>query len=269
MYVALVPLDIKPGDAQANLHITDEIIGTLPSTTNLVVLPELCTTGFSSDAEKLNNWAEYDSGQSISKLKHIAKKHDVAICGSFLAKDGSGRLFNRGFMILSTGETYFYDKRHLFSAGSESSLLTAGSSPSPVINYLTWNLKLAICYDLRFPVWMRNVNLEYDAAIIPANWPNSRQYAWEHLIEARAIENQIYVLACNREGEDEYGSYSRGDSIVVDDFGKIISHVDNRGITYATLNADAICRNRKHFAPYRDADAFTISAMKEPEEEQV
>lgn len=134
---------------------------------------------------------------------------------------------------------------------------------------MTWKLKMAICYDLRFPVWMRNVNLEYDALVIPANWPCSRQYAWEHLIEARAIENQSYILACNREGTDEYGQYTRGQSIVVDDFGKIISHLDNdTGIVLATLNAERLCTNRKHFAPYRDADTFTISEVTKPEEAQ-
>ena len=268
MNVALVPLDIKSGDAQANLHNIAAVLDTLPSSTNLVVLPELCTTAFSSNSQKLFDWAEYDNGTSITLLKQLSEKHDVAICGSFLAKNYENQLFNRGFIILPTQETFFYNKRHLFSAGAESSLLTAGTSQSPVVSYMTWNLKMAICYDLRFPVLTSNVKLEYDILILPANWPAARQYAWEHLIEARAIENQTYILACNREGEDEYGKYSRGDSFVADDFGKIISHIDERGIIFATLNAEALCRNRKHFAPYRDADSFTISAMKEPEEEQ-
>lgn len=268
MNVVLVPLDIKSGDAQANLQNIAAVLHTLPSTTNLVVLPELCTTGFSSDSEKLFDWAESDNGISISGLKHLSEKHNIAICGSFLAKNLKNQLFNRGFIILPSQQTFFYNKRHLFSAGAESSLLTAGESQSPVVTYMTWNLKMAICYDLRFPVWTRNVKLEYDALILPANWPNVRQYAWEHLIEARAIENQAYVLACNREGEDEYGKYSRGDSFVADDFGKIVSSVDDRGIIFATLNAEVLCRNRKHFTPYHDADSFTISVTKESEEEQ-
>lgn len=257
--VALAPFNIQPGETKKNIATITSIIESLPAETNLIVLPELCLTGFTANGTLLQSWAEPLESNTINTLKTLSLNNDIAIFGTYLAIDNKSRLFNRGFAILPSGDTFFYNKRHLFSAGAESQLLTPGCNPSPVINYMTWNFKLSICYDLRFPVWNRNVNLEYDALIVPANWPSVRQYAWEQLIKARAIENQAYVLACNREGSDEYGDYLRGNSFVADDFGKIISkHIDNNSLVFATLNASQLVRNRNHFAPYLDADSFTI-----------
>lgn len=258
--VALAPFDIQPGQTAANITKIAAIVSNLPVETNLLVLPELCLTGFTANKNKLTQWAEPFETSSIKTLKALSSENDIAICGSFLVVDQQSLLFNRGFFLLPSGQEYFYNKRHLFSAGAESELLTQGAEPSPVVNFMTWNFKLSICYDLRFPVWNRNVNLEYDTLIVPANWPASRQYAWEQLIKARAIENQTYVIACNREGADEYGSYTRGNSFVADDFGKIVSIQNNEnGLVFATLNAEQLVRNRKHFAPYLDADSFTIT----------
>lgn len=254
---ALIPLDIKAYDSEANLRAATERITGLDPDTDLAVLPEMFDTGFSPDPAQLAVNGQPDNGPLITSLRELAEKRGIGIWGGFTAFDG-GNYFNRGFMIDDNGEAGFYDKRHLFSYGGESDVLTPGSRLSPIVEFRSWKLKMSICYDIRFPVWNRSHANDYDALIVPANWAHARYYAWKHLLIARAIENQAYVLGCNREGHDLYGTYMRGDSGAYSYWGTDISDRRDDGTVYAILKADEINRDRSRFAPWRDADDFKL-----------
>lgn len=256
--VAMLPIDIVYADAKANIcHVTQRI-KELDADTDMVILPEMFSTGFICDTNILSDIAETNDGNTISALQTLARELNIGICGSFIATDNNNRYFNRSFVIGDNAEITFYDKRHLFSCGDESRLFTPGSAQSPIISFRTWKLRMAICYDIRFPVWNRSIANNYDALLVPANWPHVRFYAWKHMLIARAIENQVYALGCNREGRDVYGAYERGDSLAFDESGKNVSERRDDGTIYCIMNAWQLNRNRHKFTPWRDADKFNI-----------
>ncbi len=256
--VVLLPLDIVPFNTAANLLSVETRMASLAEDTDLIVLPEMFNTGFTTDPELLAKIAEKPDGVMIRKLSEQASKHNVAIWGSMVSRNESDHFVNRGFMISPEGSVNYYDKRHTFSYGGESRAFSRGSQPAPIIDFRGWKLKMAICYDIRFPVWNRSRANEYDALIVPANWVHSRYYPWRQMLIARAIENQVYVVGCNREGNDAYGKYERGDSLAFDFYGKEIGTVHSDGSLSVTFDAHAIESARTHFAPWRDADDFTI-----------
>mgnify|MGYP001108941156 CR=1 FL=1 len=255
--IALIPIDIQLGKTEENLITAKKLTDRVDSDTDLIVLPEMFNTGFTSDVKLLKSIAEPNDGHTISTLRTWASEKQTAIWGGFTAVD-NGRYYNRGFMIDDKGNVVFYNKRHLFRYGGESRILTAGNEKSPVINYKSWNLKMSICYDLRFPVWNRAVANNYDVLIVPANWAHARVFAWKHLLIARAIENQAFVLGCNREGSDVYGHYPAGDSFAFNNWGDDIADTRADGTIYATLDADTFRADRERFAPWRDADKFDL-----------
>ncbi len=255
--IAIIPLDPLPCNKEANLNAAADIIRTLRPGTDIAVLPELFSTGFFTDKTIVESSAEPIDGDTVYALKELACSCNVAICGSFICNE-AGNIFNRGFFIEPDGRIHTYDKHHLFRMGGEPAVFAAGNEASPVIDYKGWKISLAICYDLRFPVWNRNAGLRYDALIIPANWPHSRLYAWKHLLIARAIENQAFVIGCNRSGRDDFGEYLFEDSFAFDHWGKDISErIDSDGVIYATLDS-RIHHDRDRFCPWRDADEFTV-----------
>lgn len=253
----MLPIDIQLGKKRENLSVALNMMNRIDKDTDMVVLPEMFNTGFSSDMTLMHSLAEPNDGQTITELREWAGQNRIAVWGGFTAVDRDA-YFNRGFMIDDIGQVRFYDKRHLFRFGGESDMLTAGVKESPIITYRTWNLKMAICYDIRFPIWNRNTANNYDALIVPANWAHARVYAWKHLLIARAIENQSYVLGCNREGSDIYGEYPSGDSFAFDNWGKNVAQRRQDGTIYVTLNANMLNSDRKKFDPWRDADTFRI-----------
>lgn len=256
--VAVLPHDIIENDATANIAAVERRLTSIDSDTDLLVLPEMFNTGYSNIKEQLRLNAEPDNGPTMQAVERWAKTHEMAIWGGFTAVDGCGRIYNRGFMTGPDGNTVFYDKRHLFRMGGEHNLLTPGDSRSPVINYRGWKLKMAICYDIRFPVWNRNVANEYDALIVPANWAHSRVFAWKHMLLARAIENQSYIVGCNREGSDRFGDYPAGDSFIFNHWGDNIADRRDNGIVYAIFDGRQLDTDRKRFSPWMDADTFSI-----------
>lgn len=256
--IALLPHDIVDNDPARNLAIIASRLEDIDKDTDLVVLPELFTTAFTTDLAILHKYAESDAGPTITMLRELAGKFGFAIWGSYSARTDEGRYVNRGFMIDPESEPSYYDKRHLFSLGGENHVYSQGSMEAPIINFRTWNIKMAICYDIRFPVWNRNIANAYDALIVPANWAHTRVYAWRHMLIARAIENQCYVAGCNREGADNYGEYPRGDSFIFNYWGKDIAEYRDNGLVYGTLDAERITRDRERFAPWRDADEFRL-----------
>ena len=170
---------------------------TLCGTTEVVILPEMFSTGFSMNSKEL---AEPVSGETITTLKQWATEFQLAIAGSYIASD-KGEYFNRAFFLTPAETDHYYDKRHLFRMGQESEHFSAGNG-RVIIPYHGWNICLLVCYDLRFPVWSRNVNNEYDLLVYVASWPVQRRQAWDVLLRARAIENMCYVCGVNRIGTD-------------------------------------------------------------------
>lgn len=256
MKIAVLPLDIVAGDKKANLDAFAAGMDKLAADTDLVVLPELFSTGFTSDRERMAELAESNGGDTMALVGEMARRRNMAVCGSFLART-AGRIYNRAFFVEPSGDETYYDKRHLFSMSSESKILTAGDSMPPIVRFRGWNIALVVCYDLRFPVWCRSQQCSYDLLVVVANWPNSRSYAWTHLLKARAIENQAYVVGANRTGEDKFGDYS-GMTLAVDFCGKEIAAAEGARAMYAELDKNALERWRSDFQVWRDADCFDI-----------
>lgn len=253
--VAALPLDIVWADKDANLAALHSALKSLPAGTDLLVLPELFSTGYVNDVQLLGDLAETNGGPTVKRLAEIAREHNCAVAGSFLARTASG-VYNRGFFIEPSGDETFYDKRHLFSLSDESKILNPGLHRMPVVRFRGWNIALIVCYDLRFPVWCRSIDEAYDALIVPANWPRARGYAWTHLLIARAIENQAAVIGANRGGSDNYGTYD-GLTQIFDSMGKPVGAAEGPFVA-ADLSLNQIKEWRKRFPVSRDADSINI-----------
>lgn len=254
MRVTLFQTDIFWEDKLRNLANIESGLQSLRGKTDLIVLPEMFTTGFSMNSRNLS---EENSGNTISTIKRWAKDLDTAICGSHIAKE-NGRYFNRGFFITPHSE-YYYDKRHLFRMGEEKNYFEAGSERL-IVKYKEFNICLQICYDLRFPVWARNVNNEYDLLIYVANWPESRIFVWQNLLIARALENMSYVCGVNRIGKDGNDLKYNGMSALISPRGKAISSVKDsvEWIETVEIDREELELFRKKFPVWKDADNFKI-----------
>ncbi len=253
--VALLQNDIVWEDVTANLHACEAVLAALDSHVNLAVLPEMFTTGFSMSATR---YAEEGEGTTLSILKRWAAQYDTAIAGSYIAREGES-CYNRGFFVKPDGEVTFYDKRHLFRMGDEGKVFTAGDRRC-IVEYRGWRIALFICYDLRFPVWSRNVDNEYDLALYVASWPQVRGHVWRTLLLARAIENGCFVCGVNRVGEDGMKLIYTGDTMAIDFKGSIMAKVADgeQGVAIAELDGDKLQSFRTKFPTWRDADRFTI-----------
>ncbi len=259
--IAAYPLDIAWCDCEANLRSVEMALSTLHPDTDILVLPELFTTGFVQDPALIENLAK-QSDESFEQIRNWCKQFNLAISGSVLVKDCDG-IKNRGFFIEPSGEEMFYDKRHLFCLSPESKIFSGGHQIPPVVRFRGWNISLIVCYDLRFPVWCRNRSNRYDILIIPANWPVSRAYAWKHLLIARAIENQCLVVGANRSGCDDYGVYDNL-SYIFDAYGRSISLEgsnikESSDVLYAQYSRDELLKVRKRLPVVHDADEFAIN----------
>lgn len=252
--VSLLQTDIRWEDKEYNLAILEKNILELTGKTDVIVLPEMFSTGFSMNSEKL---AEPIEGHTISYLQKWATKYDVALVGSYIAIDNN-KYYNRGFFISPTEATY-YDKKHLFRMGDESKHFESGNKQC-IIQYKGFNICLLICYDLRFPIWARNVDNKYDLLIYVANWPNSRNKVWNVLLEARALENQSYVCGVNRVGKDSIGLEYDGESTLIDYKGNKLVYLEKATEQTETVE---ICKEelnlfRNKFPVWKDADRFAL-----------
>lgn len=253
--VAALPLAIVWADKKANMEAVRRAFEKLPDGTDIVVLPELFSTGFADDEALLREMAERNTQGTVDFLKDLAKKYSVAIAGSFLASTAP-KIYNRGFFIEPNGDETFYDKRHLFSLSREAKIFAKGNSRLPVVRFRGWNVAMIVCYDLRFPVWCRCRKNAYDLLLVTANWPQARAYAWEHLLIARAIENQCCVVGANRGGADLYGQYD-GLSMIFDGRGIPVG-VQPEGCPFiiADLSREKQDEYRRNFPVCNDADDF-------------
>ena len=255
MRISLIQSDIIWEHKNANLLFYESLLSGLTGKTDLAVLPEMCTTGFSMNPELL---AETLEGETIAAFKRMAAGFGFAIAGTFIGKD-STHYFNRAFFIQPDGQVDVYDKRHLFRMGDEGKHYASGNVKK-IVSYLGWNIRLAVCYELRFPVWLRNVKNDYDLLLVMANWPESRQHVWNSLLTARALENQAFVCGVNRVGVDAGGIGYSGGSMLVNAYGTTLTEFDQEGVSIQTLdlNLDELHRFRKKFPVWKDADSFEI-----------
>ena len=260
MRLSIVQCDIIWEHKSANLMNLDSILSGLAGKTDLVILPEMCTTGFSMKTTAL---AEYDDGETITSFSRMAENYGFAISGTFIGKGPEGntenKFYNRGFFLHPDGKKDFYNKRHLFRMGDEAEHFSAGDEKI-IINYKGWNIRMIICYDLRFPVWARNSGNEYDLLLVSANWPQPRRHVWNTLLKARAIENMTFVCGVNRIGKDGMNIKYSGDSQLIDAYGNAIALAESEFEEVLTTEIDlqALKTFRDKFPAWKDADEFSI-----------
>lgn len=248
-------------DPAANRAHYGGLIAPLHGRTDLVVLPETFTSGFSNGAI---GSAENMDGPTVDWLREQATRLDAAVTGSVQLRTEDG-VFNRMLFATPDGGLSWYDKRHLFSFAGEHERYAPGDA-RVVVAWRGWRILLQVCYDLRFPVFSRNRfdvaqagQADYDLAVYVANWPSARAYPWKTLLRARAIENLAYVVGVNRVGTDGNGLHYSGDSAVIDFLGHPVNEcMDEEVVATATLIATELRGHRERFPALRDADGFTL-----------
>lgn len=251
--VTIVQADLLWHDAAGNREQFAATINDLQEDTDLIVLPEMFTTGFSMDAPEL---AEPMDGESVVWMQDMAAGSKASICGSLIIADGK-QYFNRFICAAPNGDLVCYDKRHLFRLADEQSHYAAGDE-LVTFEIKGWRICPMVCYDLRFPAWSRNRD-SYDLLLYVANWPDRRHHAWETLLRARAIENLSYVVGVNRTGSDGNDIPYKGGSSIIDYLGADLANLGNReGTATAELDLEKLTAFRDRFAFHKDADSFTI-----------
>ena len=256
--ITLIQTDLAWEDKTANLDRLEHKIRLLKERTEIVVLPEMFSTGFSMKPEQ---FAETMDGETVEWMKRIAAERKIVLTGSLIIKDEE-HYHNRLIWMLPNGEYGFYDKRHTFGFAGEDKYYTPGNKRL-IASVKGWKINLQVCYDLRFPVWARQSPIaedaEYDVLIYVANWPERRSHAWKTLLCARAIENQSYVIGVNRVGNDGNNVYHSGDSMVIDPLGEVLYHVkDDEDVFTITLDKNHLQTIRDKFPFLKDGDDFTI-----------
>ena len=256
--VSLIQSSLFWEDKKRNLAMLEEKILAIPENTNLVILPEMFSTGFSMKPSIL---AETMDGETIAWMKRMASSKKIILTGSIIIKDNE-HYFNRLIWMLPNGTLGFYDKRHLFAFAGEDQHYTPGNKRL-ITSVNGWKINLQICYDLRFPVWARqqsnDESTEFDLLIYVANWPEKRNHAWKTLLTARAIENQSYVIGVNRVGEDGNQINHSGDSMLVDPLGNILFTKHFEEVVHSfELTKDTLNNTRNSFPFWKDADQFNI-----------
>jgi omega-amidase len=278
----------------ANLAMFERKIFSIEERTEVVVLPEMFSTGFSMNPEQL---AETMEGETVQWMKRMAAEKKIILTGSVIIEDAGQSamnenadqntlsspgqtetvrpgFYNRLIWMLPNGQYGYYDKRHLFAFAGEDKHYTAGTKRQ-IASVKGWKINLQVCYDLRFPVWSRQTSPsgslsatggkggiaapEYDVLVYVANWPERRSIAWKTLLVARAIENQCYVIGVNRVGTDGNNIYHSGDSMVVDPLGEVLYYMkDEEDIFTITLDKNHLDTVREKFPFWKDADRFHI-----------
>ena len=254
--VTIVQADLHWHDASSNCAYFEEVINGLENPGDLIVLPEMFSTGFTMEAQ---TQAERWNGPSVKWMRRIAAERGTCLCGSLIIED-NGHFYNRFILMRADGSHSLYDKRHLFRLAGEHRHYSAGSE---LIAFEINGFRICpmICYDLRFPVWSRNRD-RYDLLLYIANWPSPRHLAWETLIRARAIENLTYVAAVNRVGTDGNDHLYSVGSAVIDFLGNDLVNLGNQaGTATVSLELARLEKFRHKFAFDQDADEFLISTL--------
>ncbi|MCM8570972.1 amidohydrolase [Gramella jeungdoensis] len=251
---AFIQANLHWEDPEANRSLFSEEINKLSDSVDLIVLPEMFTTGFSMNAEKL---AEPTEAETLKWLKEKAKSKDAAITGSVIITE-NGNYYNRLFFVFPDGSYKLYDKRHTFTLAKEDETYTAGKERL-IVEYKDWKICPLVCYDLRFPVWARNT-VDYDLLIYVANWPEKRVKAWDALLKARAIENMCYCIGLNRTGEDGDGYIYNGHSAAYDVLGDELTELNREDEFTAEISLDkeSLYETRKKLKFLQDRDKFNL-----------
>ena len=257
--VTLIQANLFWENKKANLEMLQRKIESIEEKTEIVILPEMFTTGFSMNCELL---AEKMDGETVFWMKKMAADNKIILTGSVIIEE-DGKYFNRLIWMLPNGEFGVYDKRHLFAFGNEHHHYSPGNKKL-IASVKGWKINLQICYDLRFPVWSRQNPGEfenmYDLLINVANWPEKRSIAWKPLLRARAIENQCFVAGVNRVGEDGNKIIYDGESCIIDPLGEIIYQKSKEEDVFTfSLQKEKITETRNKFPFWKDADFFVIT----------
>jgi len=256
--VTLLQSGLAWHDAEANRRQFEKLMAPLPGTTDLIVLPEMFTTGFTMAAEQV---AEPANGPTVGWLREMAAQTGAVITGSVVTVD-AGHYFNRLIWMRPDGTHDHYDKRHLFRMAREHEHYAAGERRL-IVELHGWKVCPLVCYDLRFPVWSRNrigADYGYDLLLYVANWPERRRYAWQTLLKARAIENLSYCVGVNRVGQDGKDFNYTGDSAAIDFLGQPMTQPSTSAfVATVNLNRTALDEFRTKFPAHLDADEFRIT----------
>lgn len=278
--IACVQSDIIARNPEENFKHLDELFEKIQDDRDIIILPETFNTGFPAEAEI---FAEEENGPTMTWLKQKAKEKNCIVCGSFLTNfrqqsvsepvedttrhfdklsDRETRFLNTMVFMYPDGSYQAYDKRHTFSMGGEKDL--GNGQDLITLNIKDWKIRPFVCYDLRFPVWLRNNyengEFEYDLAILIANWPMQKSFVWNTLLSARAIENQAYYIGVNRVGIDHNEIPYIGETKVVDGKGRTLAEIegDKEGVLEFELDKEALNKFRGYFTVYKDWDKFDI-----------
>jgi omega-amidase len=252
--ISIVQTSLYWQDKAANLKMFEQLLAPLKNNTDVIVLPEMFSTGFTMQAKE---FAEAMNGATVKWMRTMARELNARIIGSIIIEE-NGHYYNRLIWVEPWDIFGTYDKRHLFRMAEEHHYYSPGKTKL-IETIKGWRICPLICYDLRFPVWSRNKN-DYDVLLYIANWPERRSHAWKNLLMARAIENQSYVIGVNRIGEDGNGVSHSGDSAIIDPKGFVISKTQAHQINVETveLNYNELAEYRKVFPVGLDADEFNI-----------
>ena len=254
MKIALIQTNIIWENPIENRKNLDEKINALSNDIDLIILPEMFTSGFTMNPSVV---AEPMNGETIFWLKKMSKNKDCALTGSLVISENNN-FYNRMVFVFPNGEIQFYDKKHLFTLAGENVVYTSGEQ-KVIVKYNDWNICLQVCYDLRFPVFSRNTE-NYDALIYVANWPKVRTNAWDILLKARAVENLCYVIGVNRVGTDNNTLEYIGHSQIVDELGNfIIAPTENEGVYIADLDKQKMLETRNKLNFLNDKDDFNFA----------
>jgi len=260
---SIIQTDLFWEAKKENLQQLEDKIVQLP-VTEIVVLPEMFSTGFSMRPKEL---AETMEGETVQWMRRIAQQQKIILTGSIIITE-EGKFYNRLIWMLPNGQFGYYDKRHLFGYGGEQEHYSAGNKRL-IASVKGWKINLIICYDLRFPVWIRQQQdadisgesrePEYDVLVCVANWPEKRAHAWKTLLMARAIENQCFVVAVNRVGTDGNGIYHSGNSMIINPSGEILIENAHENIAFSQeLTGELLEKTRLNLPFLKDADQFII-----------
>lgn len=253
--VATIQTTLHWENPAANLEMFTQKIAAINQQVDVIVLPETFTTGFSMNT----SLAEKPDGNAMLWMQQMAQQYNTAICGSLMMNTKHHDVYNRFIWMNPNGTYHAYNKHHLFSIGNEHNHYKAGNE-MVIIQYKGFAIRLLVCYDLRFPVWIRRTHEhDYDAIFIVANWPERRAEHWKVLLQARAIENQSYVVAVNRIGEDGNKVNHSGNSSIIDPLGNIIyQKTHEEDISINLINKHVITKYRSEFPVEKDADPFAL-----------
>ncbi|MDO5760043.1 MAG: nitrilase-related carbon-nitrogen hydrolase [Bacteroidota bacterium] len=252
MKIALIQTEIKDYDIDLNFQCIKFLLSRVEKDVDLVVLPEMFLTGFVTET----SLAKESGEKGLVLMREFANTNNIAIEGSLLIEE-DGKYYNRHYFVTKQEEV-FYDKIHLFSLSKEATILTKGKEKDVIINYKGFRIKLLTCYDLRFVSCSNNAYKEgsflYDMLVYVACWPESRKEQWKTLLQARAIENQAYVIGVNRQGEDSERKLYSGDSCIVNSKGEFLTQITNweNTIIYHNIDKEELDGSRNKFPVYLD-----------------